>query len=104
MLGALGGQAVVSGAETAAGTLSLVLEADAPVGAWDATAIGLDADGPEEVKSSLTSIGIAVVYAINSIHGEARYAKQWQASSLYESINTGISAELCQAVPRYAKR
>ena len=47
LLGALGGQTIVRGAQAAAGAFALVLEANAPVGAWDAVAIGFDADGPE---------------------------------------------------------
>ena len=94
-LGALGGQAVVRGAQTPAGAFALMLEADAPVGAFDVAAIGFDADGPEEVKFLPTRRCITFVYAITSIHRELRYAKLRQASTLIYPINTGQSAMQC---------
>jgi hypothetical protein len=95
LFGALGGQAVVSGAQTAAGAFALVLEANAPIGALDPVAIGFDTDRPEEVEFPFAAHSIAAFYAIISVHDKASYAKLWQVSSLEKSINTGRSAREC---------
>jgi hypothetical protein len=75
LLGALSGQAVVRSAQAAADAFALVLKADAPVGALNAVAIRLDADGAEEFEFPFTRSCITAFYAIIGVNGEASYAK-----------------------------
>jgi hypothetical protein len=82
LLGALGSQTVVCGAQTPAGAFALVLESDAPVGALDALATPFDTNGSEEVESLLARNCITAFYAIIGIHDKPSYANLWQASSV----------------------
>jgi hypothetical protein len=78
---ALAGQTIIRCAEAAAGAFSLTLEADAPIGALEASSILFDADGPEQVELPFGEVGLAVVYAIIGFHVMPRYATGYLAST-----------------------
>ena len=103
LLGALTGQTIVSSAETSAGAFAMMLEADAPIGALDASPILLDTDWPEEIKLPFGEIELAVVYAIIGIHVMPRYDRPCEASTSESPINTGCLCRLYQAMPSHAK-
>ena len=94
-LGPLSGQAVVRSAEATACAFALVLEADTPIGAFNTAAIRLDADRPEEVELPFTRSSIAAVYTIIGVHGETKYAKLRQASSVIHPIIASYFATVC---------
>jgi hypothetical protein len=74
LLGPLERQSVITGAEAPAGSFAPVLETDAPVGAFEAAAIGFDADRPKQIELPFPAGWFAISYAIIGVHTVPSYA------------------------------
>jgi hypothetical protein len=59
----------------------LVLEPDAPVWAFDAVAIGSDADRTKEVEAFSAAGSITICYAVYGVHAATIYARLCKGSS-----------------------